>query len=66
MTFYLICAILPVKNKGDKMEKKFIKTGNSYALVIPPSILEMLGVNPQKDKVKLTLEGKAIKIVPVK
>jgi antitoxin component of MazEF toxin-antitoxin module len=42
------------------MEKKFVKTGNSYAIVIPSSVLSMLGINPKSDKVNLALEDKKI------
>ena len=48
------------------MEKKFVKIGNSYGVLIPPSILKLLNINPENDKVKLSIENDKLVIVQVK
>jgi antitoxin component of MazEF toxin-antitoxin module len=54
-------------NIGILMEKKFVKVGStSYGIIIPPSILSVLGIDPQKDKVKLSIENGQLVITQVK
>lgn len=42
------------------IEKKFFKSGNSWCVSIPTNVLKILGVNPEEDKVQLTLQDKDI------
>lgn len=48
------------------MKKKLIKIGNSLGIILPPNLLELMGVNVKKDsEVDLSFDGKAITIKPV-
>ena len=40
--------------------KKFVKLGRSWGMIIPPWFLQVLGIDPQKDEVKLSIDGKKI------
>lgn len=48
------------------IEKKFLKSGNSWCVVIPKSVIEILGINPEKDNIQLALENGNILIKPLK
>lgn len=39
------------------IEKKFIKSGNSWCISIPASVIKILGINPEKDKVQISLQN---------
>lgn len=44
------------------IEKKFIKSGNSWCIAIPSSVIKILGINPEEDKVQLILQNNDILI----
>jgi antitoxin component of MazEF toxin-antitoxin module len=48
------------------IEKKFLKTGNSWCVVIPSDVIKILGINPEKDNIQLSLEDGNILIKPIK
>jgi len=48
------------------IEKKFLKSGNSWCIAIPTNVLKILGINPEEDKVQLTLQNNDILIKTVK
>lgn len=48
------------------IEKKFLKSGNSWCVVIPTSVIKMLDINPEKDNISLSLENGNILIKPLK
>lgn len=48
------------------MRKKLIKIGNSLGIIIPPNLLELMGVRVKKDsEVELSFDGKSITIAPI-
>jgi len=48
------------------IEKKFLKSGNSWCIAIPTNVLKILGINPEEDKLQLTLQNNDILIKTVK
>lgn len=48
------------------MIRKIIQIGNSWGVIIPLAILELIKVNPVKDKVEFTVERDCIIIKKVK
>lgn len=48
------------------IEKKFFKSGNSWCISIPANVLKILGINPEEDKVQLTLQNNDILIKSIK
>ncbi|MBS2004985.1 MAG: hypothetical protein U0103_12745 [Candidatus Obscuribacterales bacterium] len=48
------------------MLKKFIKHGNSHALVIDKAVLEILRIDPATTDVEITTDGNALIITPVR
>ena len=48
------------------IEKKFFKSGNSWCISIPTSVLKILEINPEEDTVQLTLQNSDILIKAVK
>ena len=42
--------------------KKLVQVGNSWGLIIPKPILEMMGINPVLDNVDVDMENKVLKI----
>ncbi|UKI41375.1 MAG: hypothetical protein L6V95_15370 [Candidatus Melainabacteria bacterium] len=44
------------------MERKFFKSGNGWALFVPKTILELLKINPQTDKIEMQVENEVLKI----
>jgi len=48
------------------VEKKFIKIGNSYGIIIPPTALSLLNINPDTDKVKISIENDKFVIMKLK
>lgn len=44
------------------MRKKFTKIGNSWAMLIPKTIFQLLNVNPETDEVELEFEGDVLKV----
>lgn len=48
------------------IEKKFLMSGNSWCISIPASVIKMLGINPENDKVQLHLQNDNIVIKPIK
>ncbi len=63
----MIFMYLQCTYKATKMiEKKFLRSGNSWCIIIPSSVIKILGVNPEEDTVQLFLENDKIIIKPVK
>lgn len=44
------------------MERKFFKSGNGWAFFLPKPVLELLKINPEKDKVEMQIENDVLKI----
>lgn len=44
------------------MIKKLVQTGNSWGIVIPKAILDLLGINPVLDKVDFEIRDNEIVI----
>ena len=44
------------------MKKKFTKTGNSWAMLIPKTIFQLLKVDPETDEVELEFEDDVLKV----
>jgi hypothetical protein len=44
------------------MHKRFVTSGNSWALIIPKPLLELLKINPVLDEVELIVEGEELRI----
>lgn len=42
--------------------KKLKQIGNSWGIIIPKSILELMGINPVKDYIEIELDNKTYKI----
>ena len=45
-----------------KIDKKFVKLGRSWGVIVPPWILSSLNINPQKDNVTLSVKNNKIVI----
>jgi hypothetical protein len=48
------------------MKKKFTKIGNGWALLFTKTMIEMLNINPETDKVEMEFEKKILKIEKAK
>jgi antitoxin component of MazEF toxin-antitoxin module len=48
------------------IEKKFIRNGNSWCISIPTSVLKILEIDPEEDKIQLTLQNNDILIKKIK
>lgn len=48
------------------MKKKLIKNGSGWAIFMPKPILELLGVNPEKDQIEMQVENDVLKITKAK
>ena len=44
------------------MERKLFRSGNGWALFMPQTILQLLKVNPETDKVECIMENDVLKI----
>jgi len=42
------------------IEKKFVKLGRSWGLIIPPVLLQLLKIDPEKEKVNISINGEKI------
>lgn len=42
------------------LDKKFVKLGRSWGMIIPPWFFKILGIDPQKDEVVLSVDKKRI------
>lgn len=42
------------------IEKKFVKLGRSWGLIIPPVLLQLLKIDPQKTIVDISIENEKI------
>ena len=42
------------------VNKKFVKLGRSWGMIIPPWFLQVLNIDPNSDEVKLSIDGKKI------
>ncbi len=49
-----------IQNMNFKLDKKFIKLGRSWGMIIPPWFFKILEINPQKDEVILSVDKKRI------
>ncbi len=48
------------------MEKKFVKFGSSsWGIIIPQGIIKTMKLNPGKNKIMLTFDGKEITLKPI-
>lgn len=43
---------------GTTMKKKLFASGNSWALLIPKALLELLELNPDEDEIEINIENK--------
>ena len=48
------------------MIRKIIQIGNSWGVIIPTAILELLKINPVKDKVEFSIENDKLIISKIK
>ena len=48
------------------MERKLFRSGNGWALFINTTILKLLKINPETDKVEYQIENDVLKITKVK
>ena len=48
------------------MERKLSRSGNGWALFVPSTILKLLKINPEKDRVEYQIENDVLKITKVK
>ncbi len=48
------------------MERKLMKSGNGWALFINNTILQLLKINPETDKIECIVENDVLKIKKVK
>jgi antitoxin component of MazEF toxin-antitoxin module len=44
------------------IEKKFVKLGRSWGLIIPPVLLQLLQINPEKETVVISMVDNKIVI----
>lgn len=44
------------------MERKLMRSGNGWAIFINSTILELLKINPETDKVEFSIENDTLKI----
>jgi antitoxin component of MazEF toxin-antitoxin module len=44
------------------MKKKLVKIGDSKGVILPKSILNMMDINTDNDKIEITFDGKNITI----
>lgn len=44
------------------MKRKFIPVGNSWGMIFTKTMLEMLDINPEKDKVEIEYDKKTLTI----
>ena len=43
-----------------KIDKKFVKLGRSWGVIIPPWIISSLGINPNDDEIVMRVENDRI------
>jgi len=48
------------------MEKNLVQIGNSWGVIIPKPILEMMKINPTIDKIEIEIEKGILKIQKIK
>ncbi len=52
-----------IQNHGDVvMKKKLSRSGSGWALFMPKTLLELIDVNPEADKLEVKVENNVIKI----
>lgn len=44
------------------MKKKFIKTGNSWAILFTKTMLEMMDIDPEKEQAEIEINNKILTI----
>ncbi len=42
------------------LDKKFVKLGRSWAMIIPPWFLKILEIDPEQDEMSISIEKKRI------
>lgn len=42
------------------IDKKFVKLGRSWGIIVPPILLQLLKINPQQDEMVMTIENEKI------
>ena len=66
LQYFLLQIFIKLKSSKcidkDAMERKFFKSGNGWALFVPKTILELLKINPQTDKIEMQVENDVLKI----
>ena len=45
-----------------KLDKKFVKLGRSWGIIVPPWILSSLGIKPDADEIIMSVENDKIVI----
>ena len=60
-TLFKHCKVIIVTS-GDIMEREFKQIGNSWALFFTKTMLQILDINPEKDKVEIEFEKKVLTI----
>lgn len=53
---------MKVKIEEHKMHKKLRRAGNSWALVIPLALLDLLDIDPYEDEIQVSVENDEIKL----
>ena len=48
------------------IDKKFVKLGRSWGMIIPPWIIKVLGIDPEKDTMSISIDKKKIIIEKIK
>ena len=48
------------------MKRKIVQIGNSWGVILPHSVLELLKVNPVLDKLEFEIENNVLKITKAK
>jgi len=44
------------------MHKKLVPNGNSFALILPKTLIELMKINPVLDEIEITVMGDEIRI----
>ncbi len=48
------------------IDKKFVKLGRSWGMIIPPWIIKLLDINPEQDTMNISIDKKRIIIEKAK
>ncbi len=58
----LLFCLVHCNSKGEDMERKLYRSGNGWGLFINSTILKLLKINPETDKVEYIVENDVLKI----